>query len=467
MNRLAAMFCDRLKPKVAVAPPTGSQVPLRPDSIRLCCPTCRRPLHPDMAGDLTCRECGFSFPVVLGIPVLVSGAHISRADEPSEEAVRAVCSAFNVGADQEARDFVSKSLSTQYRYPDWSLEAENNYLLSRLNISESREREILPPASGGDNPTLELVRHYIGSELPADVLISHNVRFRNVGKLPIFKTKESGLHLTGSWLTAKGDLVQPKGYPSRFPVTIPPNTEGTVPVWMRTPKHPGSFLLSLGISSADSAPLPSTGWQIPVSIKKKIVPSYKAFSPEVKPKLPDYDEDHREAIRILERAVTKYGAKVGLELGGSASPMTTNLPCSIMNTDIDAQALQVGNFVFGRRGHANVKFLCCDSHHLPFEDGVFDFAAVFSALHHYSDPLSVLRSAVRVVKREGFLAVMCEPTGHYFEEPDEEMQGALENGINEQRFSFGEYQRLFHDAGLRIESAQLNADSLKTILVRT
>lgn len=440
---------------------------LRTGSIQFCCPTCRRRLHPERSGELTCPKCRFTFPVLLGVPVLVSGAHISRTEEPAEDMVRSVCSAFNVGADKEACDLVAKSLSTQYRFPDWSLEAENNYLLNRLNITGRRERDVLPAGFGNENPNFQLVRHYIGSALPADVLISHNVRFRNAGKLPIPGTKESGLHLVGSWLTARGEVVQPTGYPSRLPVTIAPNTEATIPVWMRTPPNPGSYLLSLSISAADGEPIETTGRQIRVAIKKKVVPPYKVFTPEVKPKLPDYDEDHREAIRILESAVGRYKAKVGLELGGSASPMTTNLPCSIMNTDIDAQALQVGNFVFGRRGHTNVKFICCDSHHLPFEDGMFDFAAVFSALHHYSDPLFVLRSAVRVVKRKGFLAVMCEPTGHYFEEPDEEMQLALENGINEQRFSFSEYQSLFHQAGLRIESAQINADSLKAILLKT
>ena len=144
--------------------------------------------------------------------------------------------------------------------------------------------------------------------------------------------------------------------------------------------------------------------------------------------------------------------------------MTVHQPCQIINVDIDIQTLQVGRFVSERRGHRHVKFVCGDAHNLAFRPASFDFAAIFAALHHFSDPVTVLRNLARVIRPEGFLAVMCEPAGHYSDRPDSEMQSQMEFGINEQRFSLDEYQRMFHEAGFRVVSAQLDADSLKTIL---
>jgi hypothetical protein len=61
---------------------------------------------------------------------------------------------------------------------------------------------------------------------------------------------------------------------------------------------------------------------------------------------------------------------------------------------------------------------------------------------------------------------MCEPTGHELGEPRANILEVLEHGVNEQIFSLDEYAAMFHAAGLRPASAQLDDDSLKVILRR-
>ena len=58
-------------------------------------------------------------------------------------------------------------------------------------------------------------------------------------------------------------------------------------------------------------------------------------------------------------------------------------------------------------------FVCCDGHQLPFREKSFDFVSMFSALHHFSDPAAVLTKAARLLRHNAFMAVMCEPVGHY------------------------------------------------------
>lgn len=101
---------------------------------------------------------------------------------------------------------------------------------------------------------------------------------------------------------------------------------------------------------------------------------------------------------------------------------------------------------------------------LPFQPKSFDFVAIFSALHHFSDPASVLKKAAMLMRSGAFMAVMCEPVGLYRGQPDEECMGQKALGVNEQRFSLAEYDRMFHDAGLEAVSAQVDHDSLKCIL---
>jgi SAM-dependent methyltransferase len=77
--------------------------------------------------------------------------------------------------------------------------------------------------------------------------------------------------------------------------------------------------------------------------------------------------------------------------------------------------------------------VAADANDLPFADGSFDCAVMFSALHHFADPIDVLPRLARLVKRDGFLAIMCEPVGCYFNgEVDAEVSRELEQGINEQ-----------------------------------
>ncbi len=416
---------------------------------------------------LACSRCGARFPIINGVAVLLRRFRVAETQVPPPEAsLRAVCEAYRISADNVALQHLSRILGKVYQFDESSLEAENNYILQRLNIDRNGRSTVDGMAvEGYGAPRFTIVRHYIPGELPCGAASSHNVRIRNTGGEPLTRYSSGGWQLTARWIDSAGQDLGVAAKPSRLPVSVLPGRELTVPFWLQAPSDPGEYRLEFSLT-ADDRHLSPESPAVSVRVSGIVTPEYAPLEPVVGPLEPDYDEDHRVGIRIMERMVQLTGARRGLEIGGSSCPMTTNLPAQIVNTDIDAQTLQITKFVFSRRGHRNVTFACCDAMNLPFAKGAFDFAAIFACLHHLADPAAALCSVARVIKPDGFLAVMCEPVGHYYDDPDAEMQEVLEHGINEQRFSLDEYARMFHYAGLRPNSCQMDHDSLKVILTR-
>ena len=418
---------------------------------------------------LRCGVCHAEYPVALGVPLLVKGCKaVANSTAIPPETLIALTKVYQIAADGDALTFFERVLSNGYRFADSALDSENNLLLNRVGIRPPVLR-CAALADANFPPHWQLVRHYIPGELDADVATSFNVRIRNTGDGPWVGDWKSGkgFELIVRWSNT-GTLE--KGAP--IPISLPPGDEVTVPIFFKTPKRAGPFRLSIALRASPAGP-PIDPVELPVTIRgeawfplqyvKRKWFSPLALRPVRGPLIEGYNEDHMEAIRILHDEVKRRGSRNGLEVGGCSSPMTANLPCEIVTTDIDVQTLQAGRYTFARRNVHNCTFVCCDSHALPFQRRAFDFVAIFAALHHFSDPAAVLKKVATLIRPSGFVAVMCEPVGHYEGQPDDECLGQMTLGVNEQRFSLEEYDRMFYAAGLEPVSAQVDADSLKSI----
>jgi ubiquinone/menaquinone biosynthesis C-methylase UbiE len=110
-------------------------------------------------------------------------------------------------------------------------------------------------------------------------------------------------------------------------------------------------------------------------------------------------------------------------------------------------------------------FMAADAESACFADDMFDGVVMFAALHHFPDPVAILRALARKTKAGGFLGVLREPC-----EPnpwDVAYLRDIRNGINEQMFSIEEYNEIFRRAGVRPESMRVDGGhSLKAILTR-
>ncbi len=404
--------------------------------------------------------CGKSYPVLANVPLLLPDVTITPAPAPLTEAeTTQVIAAFGIKDERSTRQRIAAIFARTYQFADSFLEAENNYLLQRLAINrEARPSVEALAVPGSGQAVFAVIRHYVPATLVCGAASSHNVRIRNTGTEPLLRRARDGWSLALRMADLDAD-------PTPLPVTVLPGREITLPVRLLAPAAPGNYELSVVLLHPDGRVLPASQ-RFPITVQPTVKRPYKVLDPIRGPLPADYDADHMIGIRLVERAVNLARARRGLEIASSSSPATCNLGCLTVNVDIDVQTMQVADVVFEKRGYSNVIFACCDALHLPFADATFDFVSTFAALHHFADPVSVLREAVRVVKPGGFVAIMCEPTGHEFEKPHPQIVEVLEHGVNEQIFSLDEYARMFHTVGLRPTSSQLDDDSLKVILRR-
>ena len=427
------------------------------------------------AGDvLRCLDCASEFAIRLGIPLLVKGCNIvASTQEIADQTLVALREAYAISEDSMSRKFFEDVLSSRYHFADAALDGENNLLLQRLGIEDPPNRCATPAPTSGWQPHWQVVRHYFPAELQTGVETSFNVRLRNTGDFPLVSdwAEGNGHELVPRWLGSANDEES-----APLPVSLSPGEEVTIPVYVKAPLKRGKHILQLALRSPTDKKSLVDPVEIPIRIRRPAgrITAYckrswfarRSLQPVYGPVIEGYDADHHVAIRIVHEEAAKRNSRSGLEIGGCSTPMTTNLPCQIVSTDIDVQTLQVGRYVFARRGHSNVTFVCCDSHELPFQPASFDFVAIFSALHHFSDPAAVLQKAAKLMRGGAFMAVMCEPVGHYRGQPDDECMKQMALGVNEQRFSLAEYDRMFRDAGLEEVSTRIDHDSLKCILQR-
>ena len=421
---------------------------------------------------LRCVGCTVEYAVRLGVPILANGCKVvANTETIPDQTLTAVGNAYGIPEDEHSKRFFEDVLSYRYHFADSALDSENNLLLQRLGIEDPPDRCATKESSIDSEPHWRMVRHYIPSELHTGLETSFNVRLRNTGECA----------WVSNWMEGRGYELVPRWAgsteteaPSPVPISLPPGEEVTVPVYFTTPARRGRHILQLALRSpADKASFIDP-IEIPIVIHRpaNAISAYlrrkwsarQPLQPVYGPAIGGYDEDHHVAIRLVHEEAGRRASQNGLEIGGCSTPMTVNLPCQIVSTDIDVQTLQVGRYVLAHRKQTNVTFVCCDSHALPFQPKSFDFVAIFSALHHFSDPASVLKKAATLMRSRAFMAVMCDPVGHYRGQPDEECMGQMALGVNEQRFSLAEYDRMFHDAGLEAVSAQVDHDSLKCIL---
>jgi SAM-dependent methyltransferase len=189
--------------------------------------------------------------------------------------------------------------------------------------------------------------------------------------------------------------------------------------------------------------------------------------------IPSYHDDHVKALDHLRSQLQTLGTdrpKI-LEIGGNASPMLfCGIPGELYNLDVDVHGLQIGNLMDEtiKQNPDGITFICADANAIPFPDGYFDCITMFASLHHFPNLRTTLRSLAQKIQPDGFLAMLCEPVGHFYgTEIDPSFREELLKGVNEQSFSLPEYAAIFQDAGLVPDRIIIDGYSLKAFLKKS
>jgi ubiquinone/menaquinone biosynthesis C-methylase UbiE len=418
-----------------------------------------------------CLSCGAAYPILFDVPLFLNGVRVTPSGyQLPLETAREICRTKGVPEEDGKLQALQQILAYNYDLPDLHLAAENNYLLNRFPLPDDAKRP--PVAADRDRvPVNRDVRyriagHFLPDALPRDAVLTRNVRLENVGASIISSKVPNPVRLSYHWRTPAGALVVFDGERTMLPIDLLPGRALTVPTLIRTPPAPGPYVLQLLLVHEGESWLEGDSSSVGVDV----VPGYRPTTPahwaKVKQEKYDYMEDHvrgRDRLHAEVRRRHRPGMRL-LEVGGCCNPMARGLDADVYSVDIDVQTLQFGQVLVAEPGE-RLYFVAADANDLPFADHSFDGAAMFSALHHFTDPGAVLAGLKRLLKRDSFLAIMCEPVGAYLNgEVFPEFLRELEQGISEQMFTLEEYHHLFRRAGLYTAWATVDGASFKAIL---
>lgn len=310
-----------------------------------------------------------------------------------------------------------------------------------------------------------IVSAHVPEKAKAGDNVTRSVRIKNDGTSAFNSHGSTPVYISYHWLNKAGQVVEFEGKRSPIPIDLAPGAAVTVICDVAIPGRSGEYQLQFqavieGVRWIEEATL-----TIPIKVEGSI-PRPSGF--EYSSREYTYAEEHMNGLYMARDILTqKRGAKRVLEVGGGIHPQGNALTvhdCDVVAIDISSPMSQLGQLYFDHvQKNDRMAFITCDAHEPPFAGETFDAVLIFSALHHFSDPVRLLANLRRVMKHDGFIAVMCEPCSPTRNDPI--YLRDLEKGINEQAWTVEEYVEIFRRAGLQVESGRIDGGSLKAILV--
>lgn len=448
---------------------------------------------------IQCQHCSAVYQVLHGVPLLFPDAIIQTIQEkPSEAFASSLIDAMSLPTDEKTVTQVQDIFSRTYRFGDFLLDAENQFLqrlkACEINITESekhqtqsstfvshskrrlkqkvleRIKKLLPnvEASNPEPQTLPLryrwVLDYLPRTMQARTKFTGNVRIENIGAVVISSQAINPVLASYHWRSTAGEMLVFDGCRTPFPIELSSGQQITLPLKIQTPNQPGQYILELTLLQEGKAWLDGDAKQIPIQVVAEPLPDQTA-NWTITSQVLSYAEDHERAFNLLKDRLVKLGKSRFklLEIGGNVHPLVFHFDGDIYNLDVDIYGLQIGAML-NQHWQRHTQFICADAHALPFADGTFDAIVLVSALHHFPDLVSFLRSLARKLQPEGFIAALSEPVGHYYgANIASELLRDLLSGVNEQTFTLPEYADIFRRAGLEAEVV-VDRHSLKAFL---
>ena len=319
---------------------------------------------------------------------------------------------------------------------------------------------------------IQFQKHYFERVLPPNTTIFRNVRVKNSGGFPWLSDTDNPLLLSYHWLDQKGNLIIQDGERTKFPIEIESEREITLPLHIKTLNESGEYIIRVALLHEGVRWVEENVLDIPVTIQNNSQLDLEYF-PIIRAKSGyDYGKDHAEARGLLVDFLSKnYKGNITIvKIGGGPHPQSAglsqplNYDVDVINIDINISLLMIGALSISLHSPElveNLCYMCCDANKMPFAKQSIDGIVIFSSLHHFPDPEQLLKVCKKVIKDDGFIAVMCEPVGHSL--IAKETLKELENGINEQVFTREEYENIFRNAGLAPVVGYID-HSLKTVL---
>jgi SAM-dependent methyltransferase len=423
-----------------------------------------------VADAVRCTACRRTFGYANGALDLYGAHEGAPRATPDPAFVKAVAAALRLPDTPDilarAADAVAGTLVTT---GDPHHSAEIAELADRLGIAQPPAATPSAPGPVNVEPRVAWGVHFLERELPRGADLYRSIRIANAGGSTLSSSHTPPAFLSYHWQHGDGRMAHYDGERSRLPVALAPGHEVTVISRVRTPAKPGDYRLQyqLVLEGERWIDPPAPAISVRVGDAVKAPPGLEDTGQEY-----DYGGDHHVGAEMVFAHIRKVWPTTPLrvlEVGAGIHPSMAALARfghTVTSLDISFPMAQLGQLYFDHvEGTGeSFAFVACDAARAPVAEGSFDCAAVFSAVHHFPRPDLLLETLARLVRPDGFIAVMCEPCV-----PDPE--GAmylrdLAKGINEQIWSLPEWRVIFERAGLRILEGRVDRGSLKVILGR-
>lgn len=417
-----------------------------------------------------CADCAAVFPGETGSLDFIGPYTREGEPDPSRlaDVTMAVCKTLELPP--QAHEAVAGALAASFDRTGISyIDAEIAALSSRFGQDLGSE---LPSFENerSEPQDLAFIRHFSPPIAPRRTTISRSVRLR-VGEA----LRPDGRQVAGfgyRWRRPYGgplaraidDVRNWLSAATPVPIALSPGREVTLPVRIRTPRALGRYELTIH-PTVNGRVRPGVDMRFDVEIVADV------------PGLPvgavvdDYGRDHQNATAMLREYLGAHrrAASLVLEVASGVNPHALPLiedGHTVIATDVCSNQMRLGaifaEYNLKPFNHA-LGFAAADAFNAPFQPAQFDGVVMYSALHHFPDPVAFLQRLAALVRDGGFIGVFCEPCspfpygGAYMRD--------LSAGINEQVFSVEEYRQILQSAGLTEHDVRNDGGSFKAILI--
>ena len=400
----------------------------------LTCSICRQPLTSSASVALKC-EADHSFAIEHGVLDLYRNVAISDEQSPptpsSQVFTDAIANRVGISpAILTATNLFEPLPSTNNPFFD----AEERLFLERFAFQNVE-------------PRLSVLKIYSTGRMIRGTTQTLAVRVRNTSAFRITSTGERPVLLSYHWLRPDGTYLVFEGMRTALPLDLEPGKEITAHVTVAVPNEDGLAVLKIVPVHEHVAWLEDDGASLDVKIGR---------STESRPKTRDAGRPFSEPLddtlsnEFLTRFLSSHdGAISAVEIGGGIISAlsrwfwVTKQTGVVINCDVSVRLLRVAAVISSGQSDHSVVHSRFDANAMPIQSDSLDVALFSRSLHHFEDPIRVLKECHRVLKPGGLLFLLCEPVGVQY---DDFIRDLIRNGVNEQLFPLDGYEAMIEAA---------------------
>jgi ubiquinone/menaquinone biosynthesis C-methylase UbiE len=411
----------------------------------LTCSLCRTPLRHAGDGSFVCEN---AHPVALKHGVL-------------DLYVRPLPDGGPLSADHDRGPAILSALSERLglNYEDLLSANILEPLPSTGNVFFDAEEEVFVDRFAFSNikPRLKIEKVYTTGKMQAGATCWLAVRIRNNSDFVVSTAGANPVVLSYHLYNSDGAVLVESGLRSALPVDIKPGQAVTAHVAVEIPSNVGRFKLKVLAVHEMVSWLEDDG----VTLDIDVTAAAAADIPRRDAERPFSEAlDDALAQEFLDRHLSnRQEPIIGLEIGGATMAALSKWMWasrkvgSIINCDVSIRLLRIAALLSKKGADPVTLHARFDANAMPMASDSIDVAVFSRSLHHFEDPVRVLRECRRVLRPDGLLFLLCEPVAILYDEPTKAL---IRSGVNEQMFPVDGYQAMIAEAGF--EAADLDLD---------